>query len=95
MELKFRKALGRAVRRLRVKASITQEELAFEAGLERSYVSAIELARKDPSFTSLQKIVGALKCSMLDLISIYEDELKSGKEHTPRRGRPVALNDGD
>jgi transcriptional regulator with XRE-family HTH domain len=90
VELKYRKALGRAVRRLRNQASLTQEELAFEAGLERSYVSLVELAQKDPSFTTLQKIALALNFSMLELFQIYEEELRSTeKELPPRRGRPV------
>ncbi|WP_075255803.1 helix-turn-helix domain-containing protein [Herbaspirillum camelliae] len=76
VELKFRKALGRAVRRLRIQAAITQEDLAFEAGLERSYVSSIELAHKDPSFTTLQKIAAALNHSLLDLFQICNDPAK-------------------
>jgi len=94
VDLKFRKALGRAVRRLRIQAAITQEDLAFEAGLERSYVSSIELAHKDPSFTTLQKIAAALNHSLLDLFQIYEEELQSTiKQPAPRRGRPTSKRD--
>lgn len=94
VDLTFRKALGRAVRRLRIEAAITQEDLAFEAGLERSYVSSIELAHKDPSFTTLQKIAAALNHSLLDLFRIYEEELQSTSEQAvPRRGRPTSKRD--
>lgn len=90
MDLKYRKALGRAIRRLRVEAEITQEDLGFEAGLERSYVSSVELATKDPSFTTLQKIALGLNRSLSDLFSVYEEELESGKKEAPRRrGRPT------
>ncbi|UWE19257.1 helix-turn-helix domain-containing protein [Herbaspirillum huttiense] len=80
------------MRRLRNQASLTQEELAFEAGLERSYVSLVELAQKDPSFTTLQKIASALNFSMLELFQVYEEELRStGMEVPPRRGRPAPV----
>ncbi|WP_414653471.1 helix-turn-helix domain-containing protein [Herbaspirillum sp.] len=89
MELKYRKALGRAIRRLRIQAGITQEGLGFEAGLERSYVSSVELASKDPSFSTIQKIATALNTSMADLFQIYEEELRSPTNEPPRRrGRP-------
>jgi len=90
VDLKYRKALGKAIRRLRVEAEITQEDLGFEAGLERSYVSSVELATKDPSFTTLQKIALGLNCSLSELFRVYEEELQSGKKEAPRRrGRPT------
>lgn len=90
VDLKYRKALGRAIRRIRTEANITQEQLGFETGLERSYVSSVELAAKDPSFTTIQKIVEALDSSMPELFQIYEEELRSrAKEIPPKRGRPV------
>ena len=91
MELKYRKALGKAIRRLRLTAGITQEELGFEAGLERSYVSSVELATKDPSFTTTQKIAAALSVSLSELFLVYEEELGSTSKETPRRrGRPTS-----
>ena len=90
MELKYRKALGKTIRRLRLMAGITQEELGFEAGLERSYVSSVELATKDPSFTTIQKIAAALSVPLSELFRVYEEELRSTAKEIPRRrGRPT------
>jgi len=41
-ENKFIKALGKRIRELRLQEGLTQQQLAFEAGLELSQISRIE-----------------------------------------------------
>ena len=41
--------LGDEIRKARRKAGVTQEELAFRAGISRQYVSLLELGRKSPT----------------------------------------------
>lgn len=52
--------VGPAIRNLREQASISQEELAGRAELDRTYVSGIERGRRNPSVKSLQRIADAL-----------------------------------
>jgi transcriptional regulator with XRE-family HTH domain len=60
--------LGRNIKVMRVRRDMTQEELAAEAGLERSYAGAIERGERNLSVTSLLKLAQALGCSPNELL---------------------------
>lgn len=66
------KAFGIILRELRKKANLTQEQLAFEAGIERNYVSLIELGRNQPTITTIFKLSLALKIEPSRLIKLVE-----------------------
>lgn len=51
-----RKSLGRRVRALRTKRKWSQEDLAHESGLARSFTGAIERGEKDLRLTTLVKL---------------------------------------
>jgi transcriptional regulator with XRE-family HTH domain len=61
--------VGPAIRALRERADLSQEELAGRAGLDRTYVSGIERGRRNPSVKSLQRITDALGTT-LDVLFI-------------------------
>lgn len=73
-------ALGIVLRNLRKKAEFTQENLAFEAGIERNYVSLIELGRNQPTVTVIFKLAKALNIEPNRLIKMTEQLIKT-KEH--------------
>jgi len=52
--------VGKNVRRLRVQKGMTQEELAFEAEIDLTYVGGIERGRRNPSLMVLVRIAKAL-----------------------------------
>ncbi len=54
------KAIGGRVRRLREKRRWSQEALAHEAGLDRSYMSGIERGVRNISVLTLSKVAKAL-----------------------------------
>jgi len=49
------------VRSLRKAAELSQEELAHEAGLDRTYISQVERRQRNVTIVVLAKIAGALK----------------------------------
>ncbi len=53
-------ALGRAIRRLRRERRLSIEALALEAGLHPNYVSGIERGVRNPTWTKLCEVAGAL-----------------------------------
>ena len=57
------------IRLLRVMRGWSQEALALEAGLERSYVGAVERAERNPTLASMEKLAGALGVSVRELLS--------------------------
>lgn len=49
------------VKRARKAAGWSQEELAFEAGLDRTYISQVERCKRNLTVIVLARIAGALK----------------------------------
>ncbi|MCW2951531.1 MAG: transcriptional regulator, family [Conexibacter sp.] len=66
--------LGAAVRELRARNAISQEELGFRAGLHRNYVGAIERGEINPTFRTLLRLTGGLDVRLSALVLRYEDE---------------------
>jgi transcriptional regulator with XRE-family HTH domain len=65
-------AFGIVLREMRKQAGFTQEGLAFEAGIERNYVSLIELGRNQPTITVVFKLAKALDIRPSKLIAKTE-----------------------
>jgi transcriptional regulator with XRE-family HTH domain len=64
--------LGEELRKARVRAKMTQEQLAFAAGLDRTYISQLEHDKKSPTLDSLFRICGALSIRASQLIARIE-----------------------
>jgi transcriptional regulator with XRE-family HTH domain len=62
------KALGKAIRRLRIARGWSQQMLADHSGLTRESISAIENGRFDPVFTTLLRIAAALDLKAHELL---------------------------
>jgi len=60
-------ALGSAIRQLRRKRGLTQEDLAENAGLTAATLSLIERGRANPTWDTVKKIAAALNSSMGEL----------------------------
>ncbi|WP_159879076.1 helix-turn-helix domain-containing protein [Aquitalea denitrificans] len=70
-------AFGRALRKLRKNREMSQEVLAFEAGVERNYVSLLELGRNSASVNVIFKLAKALEIRPSQLIEAAEQEMAS------------------
>lgn len=56
----LRKTLAQNIRRLRQDQSISQEDLAFRCGLDRTYISAVERCVWNVSLGNIEKFAIAL-----------------------------------
>ena len=56
-----RKLVGANVNRVRRDRDLSQEELAFECGVHRTYISGVERGIRNPTVVVLDKIARALK----------------------------------
>lgn len=65
--------LGRNVRRYRKLRGMTQEQLALDAGMERSYVSDLERGTRNPSVRSLDRLAEALRIEPSALLANSSD----------------------
>lgn len=57
----LRAVLAYRIRTLRVSKGWSQEQLAFECGLDRTYVSAVERSRWNISLSNIERIAQALE----------------------------------
>ena len=56
------------MKRLRKERGWSQEALAAEASLDRTYISGIERRVKNPTVTVVDRVAVALKCGLGDLL---------------------------
>ena len=60
-------ALGAAIRELRTKRNVTQEDLAHKAGVTVGTLSLIERGRSNPAWGTVKRIARALDATVADL----------------------------
>lgn len=68
-------ALGAAVRHYRSRLGVSQEELAWRAGVHRTYLGGIERGERNPSFGNVMKLCDALGVKLSELASYLEAQL--------------------
>jgi len=55
------KTIAKNITRIRKEKGITQEALAYQAGLNRAYIGYIERGERKPTLETLEKIAKSLK----------------------------------
>lgn len=60
---------GRNVQKYRSAMNISQEELAFRAGLHRTYIGMVERAERSISLQNAKKIADTLNVKLDDLLN--------------------------
>ena len=66
-------AFGEVLRKHRKQAGMTQEQLGFEAGVERNYVSMLELGQRQPTIGTLFGLARALRVQPSALVKDLEE----------------------
>ena len=64
-----RELIAANLRRLRLLGGYSQERLAHDSGVERSYVWKLEAARVNPTVDILEKLAGTLGSSLKELFA--------------------------
>lgn len=67
---KFRKEVGERIKAARLKAKLTQAEVAKKAGINTNYYSVIERGEVNTTLEKLQKISKALGLDVSDITKI-------------------------
>ncbi len=65
----IRKQVGINVQKIRRDKGWSQEELAFECGLHRTYISGVERGIRNPTVTALAKIADAFEVEASALLT--------------------------
>ncbi len=63
---------GHAVRKVRLAQGISQEELADRCGLHRTYISDVELGKRNLSLENIERIAISLNTSLSDFFKEVE-----------------------
>lgn len=63
---------GEVLKELRAKAGISQETLAYECELDRSFISMLERGLRMPTIETLFKLAKPLKKSPSEIITLVE-----------------------
>lgn len=71
-ELSQLKKVGETIRELRNLSSLSQEQLANNSGLDRTYIGSVERGERNISVLNLKKIADALNVNTSDLLKNLE-----------------------
>jgi transcriptional regulator with XRE-family HTH domain len=71
------KVFGQVLKQRREALNLSQEELAFEAGLHRTYISLLERGVKSPTLNVLFRLAEALDIPPSQFIQEIEVQLKT------------------
>ena len=72
----IKRAFSFTVRLLRKRAGITQEKLALECSLNRTYMWELEHARHVPTLETIHKLLPGLNITLVGFIVEYETQLR-------------------
>ncbi len=75
----IRVRFGLAIRHLRLKQELTQEELAHRALLHRTYLTDIERGTRNPSIEVVEKLANGLGINLSDLFKLAESATSTSK----------------
>jgi transcriptional regulator with XRE-family HTH domain len=78
------KAFGQALREIREGRKFSQEGLALEAGLDRTYISLIERGVRSPTIRTLVKLAEVLNVRPAKIVERMDALLAKGRKHTPK-----------
>ena len=67
-------AFGRCLRSIRVAKGFTQEGLASEVGLDRSYVGSVERGERNISLENIAKLAATLRVPITELVHFKNPE---------------------
>jgi transcriptional regulator with XRE-family HTH domain len=65
-------AFGKVIRKLRLEAGLTQEQLGFESDLRRTFISILELGQQQPTLTTIIKLAKPLNTSAASIVASVE-----------------------
>lgn len=68
--MKITEFFGNRIKEIRSELNISQEELSFRTELHRTYISSIELGKRNVSLVNIEKLAKALECEISDFFKI-------------------------
>lgn len=70
MDIRYK--TGQRIKQLRAEKNVSQNDLAYYAGLDRSYLAGVENGKRNITIVNLEKIITALEITVK---KFYDDTL--------------------
>lgn len=64
---------GKKIKFYRTQKGLSQEALAFKAGLDRTYIASVENGKRNVSIQTIGKFLSALEISFSDFFKDFEN----------------------
>lgn len=77
--MKSEEIFGQVLKTIRKKNKMSQEKLAFESNLDRTYISMLERGIHQPTLNSLLALAEALNMKASELVRLVEEEIAEAK----------------
>ena len=72
-------AFGHVLKRTRKECGLSQEQLALQSGLDRTFISLLERGKRQPSLTSIIEVSDRLNIPANELIRLTIEVLNNDK----------------
>lgn len=72
--MKAQALIARNLRRLRVDLGLSQEALAVDASIDRTYVSRLERGLENPTVAVLERLAVALNAAIVDFFAVPDGD---------------------
>ena len=76
--MKIEKVFGEILKEKRHELSLSQEALANNSGLHRTYISLLERGLKSPSLSTMSKLSEALEVKLSQIVADLEERMIKG-----------------
>ncbi|XID92248.1 helix-turn-helix domain-containing protein [Paenibacillaceae bacterium WGS1546] len=73
---------GQQLRKIREERKLSQEELAFRAKLDRTYISLLERGKRRPTLNTIFALAAELDIKPSELVRMVEGEWRNGSHET-------------
>ena len=73
---KLSAAFGGVLKKERTAAGLSQQELALEAGLDRTYISLLERGLRQPTLSTIFQLSRTLQVRPSELVGAVEDRIE-------------------
>lgn len=74
-------AFATVLKDLRTQKKVSQENLAFLSGLDRTYISLLERGKRQPTLTSLFSISKALDMTLVEFTTALEKKINENQSN--------------
>ncbi len=71
----IRVIFGKVIQQARYQRQLSQEQLALDANLDRSYISKLENGSYQPSLSTIFALAEVLECRPRELVALVEERI--------------------